>query len=157
MRIKSNWKSEVKPFYDRAIGPGAGRQRHTLVVANNAEYALPLHVRDGFSVLSPGHIRQFALKWLAEMLTRHGLPTKRAIEQALTAAGIESVNFHRSLGSRLRPPARAGGSPRRAHVAPLNWADITGLLAASYFFTVNGKAHGSGLGDPSGNPDGGAP
>lgn len=52
----------------------------------------------------------------------------------LETAGVEAVSYLRSLTSDTQPPARGGGNPRRAH--PGGWADVTGQLAASYFYEV---------------------
>lgn len=52
----------------------------------------------------------------------------------LETVGLEAVSYLRSLIGDTRPPARVGGSARRAH--PGGWADVTGQLAASYYFAV---------------------
>lgn len=57
----------------------------------------------------------------------------------LETVGVEAVSYLRSLTDETQPSVRTGGLRRRAH--PGGWADVTGQLAASYYFavTVGGK------------------
>lgn len=69
--------------------------------------------------------------------------TKQKAIYAAHVVGNETVAFLRSLTDQMRPPARAGEGPRRAH--PGGWADVRGTLAASYSYKVEPTDFGARL------------
>lgn len=69
--------------------------------------------------------------------------TKQKAVYAAHVVGSETIAFLRSLTDEMRPPARAGEGPRRAH--PGHWADIRGTLSASYSYKVEATEFGARL------------
>lgn len=69
--------------------------------------------------------------------------TKQKAIYAAHVVGNETVAYLRSLTDDMRPPARNGEGPRRAH--PGGWADVRGTLAASYSYKVDPTEHGARL------------
>lgn len=57
-------------------------------------------------------------------------------KKVLESVGIETVSYLRSLTDEMRPPAKRGEGERQAH--PGHWADVTGQLALSYAWDVQG-------------------
>lgn len=61
----------------------------------------------------------------------------RKLVRIFDAVGAQTITYLRSLTNVMRPPARhsiAGDGPRHAH--PGGFADVTGILAASYGYRV---------------------
>lgn len=54
------------------------------------------------------------------------------IPAVLEVVGTKLDAWARTLTATMRPPTRRGGPFRPAHPSPLNWADVSGQLAASY-------------------------
>lgn len=69
--------------------------------------------------------------------------TKQKALYAAHVVGNETIAYLRSLTDKMRPPARNGEGPRRAH--PGGWADVRGTLAASYSYKVEPTDFGARL------------
>lgn len=113
------------------------RKRHSLEFLNAMDYAQILHDKEGYSVFSDGLLIKTTGQWLKELVESDQPLNVRTVGMALDGAGFEAINWHRSYSSKMRPPVRQKQGPRKAHPAPLNWADITGNLKAAYTHIVN--------------------
>lgn len=69
-------------------------------------------------------------------------PVRDRVRLALEVVGTQLTAWARSHTSALRPPARRSGPWRPAHPSPLNWADVKGQLAASYYHQVTPSGDG---------------
>lgn len=65
---------------------------------------------------------------------------REKIRLVLESAGVETIAYLKSITEQRRPPARGGLAQRFAH--PGHWADITGILANSYGWSVEATENG---------------
>lgn len=65
-----------------------------------------------------------------------------SVPQVLEAVGARTLARARSHTSRMNPPARGKTAWRPAHPEPLNWSDVRGVTAASYYYKVEETATG---------------
>lgn len=71
----------------------------------------------------------------------------------LEQVGWETISYLRSLTKVMRPAVRSGENLRPAH--PGGWADVTGILANSYWFEVQDRGQPiRWMAPPADNPDG---
>ncbi len=112
-------------------------RNHTLNLANNMEYAKPLHDKHGYYVFNDERLRNAVVEWIRKVIDA-GIPLndENAIN-ALDAAGFQYIDHLQSLTLKMRPPVKPGEGMRRAH--PGGWADITTNLAGAYTHDVDGK------------------
>ena len=104
------------------------RKTYRLTESNTAEYAVYLHHMEGYYVFNPREAVKRVRKWIIKAVRVHG-HTRRSLMQALEAAGLEDINFLRSVTSQISTvPYR--GETRRTH--PGNWADRRSFLVKSY-------------------------
>lgn len=141
-----------------ALAADLPTEEHTVTWANVMEYAHWLHDRHAYFVFNPNHAAQTVRKNLAEVKAAGMTLDDETIRNALDKAGFEEVNWLLEKGHGTQPAVKGDADDRSARQG--GWADITGMLAASYRHMVDGEEvrdHGELVPPPSDEEDRPAP
>jgi len=117
--------------------PGDSGQEITW--GNVMEYAHYLHDSEGYFIFNPQHAAKTVRRNLEEAGAEGPLNDER-IRLALEKSGFEELNWLLEKTGGTQPAVRSGEGTRQARQG--GWSDITGMLAASYKFQINGDLVG---------------
>ena len=134
----SNNFSKALKRLRREVG---GRTTFRARLSNSADYARPLHDKQGFYVFNPQHFRRSVYLALRGLAKSPASFTRQNVRLAIEAGCVEEIAYLRSLTDEMRPPAPVNSAGRYIPVAertgmrrahPGHWADVSKNLASSY-------------------------